>query len=97
MDILFSRTVKAGKRIYYVDVKQSKNQEMYLSLTECKKVVMGEGQDARVDMEKHKVFVYREDFSKILEAMHEAVDYIEKEQGAAEPRPNDEIKLDLDF
>ncbi len=41
-EIAFSRVIKAGKRIYYVDVKRSRNEEMFLSITESKKVVSGE-------------------------------------------------------
>ncbi len=99
-EIVFSRLVKAGKRIYYVDVKRGKNDEMYLSITESKKVVNGEGDDVQVNFEKHKIFVYREDFAKFTASILEAVAYIEEQQGKAEPRPEQEgldIKIDLGF
>ncbi|MBQ8050264.1 MAG: DUF3276 family protein [Bacteroidaceae bacterium] len=100
-DIAFSRTVKAGKRIYYIDVKRNRKDELYLALTESKKIVTGtDFANQNVSFEKHKVFIYREDFEKFLEAMHEAIAYIETEQGKAEPRPehtDDEIRIDLDF
>ena len=48
-DIVFSRTVKAGKRIYYLDVKKSRKDELYLAMTESKKIVTGEGEDAQVN------------------------------------------------
>lgn len=100
MDILFSRAIKAGKRIYYVDVKQTKGGEMYLALTESKKVRNGEGDDAQVSIEKHKIFLYREDFEKVMTALNDAVQYVEKEQGKAEPRPEyeqEDIKIDVEF
>lgn len=100
-EIVFSRTIKAGKRIYYVDVKRNRKDELYLALTESKKIVNGiEMENPSVSFEKHKIFLYREDFDKFMEGINEAIGFIEKEQGKAEPRPeteNDEIKIDLDF
>ena len=54
-DIIFSKAIKAGKRIYYMDVKKSRNDEMYLSITESKKVISGEGENSQVNFEKHKI------------------------------------------
>lgn len=98
-EIVFSKVIKAGKRIYYVDVKENRHGEMYLALTESKKVVSGDEYNQQVSFEKHKVFLYREDFEKFLAELHEAVDFIEEQQGKAEPRPerNDDIKIDLEF
>lgn len=100
-EIVFSRTIKAGKRIYYVDVKRNRKDELYLAVTESKKVV--EGMDLanqKVIFEKHKIFLYREDFEKFLQGMNEAIAFIEATQGKAEPRPearDEEIRIDLDF
>jgi len=99
-EIVFSRTIKAGKRIYYVDVKRSKNEEMFLSITESKKIVTGEGDESQVNFEKHKIFIYKEDFEKFLTGINEAVTFIEERQGKAEQRKeneNPEIKIDMDF
>ncbi len=99
-DIVFSRAVKAGKRIYYIDVKQSKAGDMYIALTESKKVVSGDVDAPTVNFEKHKIFLYREDFEKVLGGLQEAIGYVEESQGKAEPRPerdNEEIKIDLEF
>ena len=78
--ILFSRTVKAGKRVYYIDVKQTRHGEYYLALTESKRV-----QDSTELVppvfEKHKIFLYQEDFSKFGEALHEALAYVEDQGG----------------
>ncbi len=86
-EIAFSRVIKAGKRIYYVDVKRSRNEEMFLSITESKKVVSGEWGDELVNFEKHKIFVYKEDFDKLKEGICDAINFIEERQGKAEPRP----------
>ena len=63
-EIVFSQSIKAGKRIYYIDVKKNRKEEMYLSITESKKIVNGEGEEALLSFEKHKIFLYREDFEK---------------------------------
>jgi hypothetical protein len=79
-EILFSKSVKAGKRIYYLDVKKNRKEEMFLTITESKKVVMGEGDNSQVNFEKHKIFLYQEDFDKFLDGMKQVVDYINEKQ-----------------
>lgn len=98
-NIPFSRTIKAGKRIYYIDAKQTRNGEYYLSLTESKKVVSGDEENPSVRFEKHKLFLYPEDFDNVIGALSEAVGYIEEHQGKAEPRPelDADIHIDLEF
>ena len=78
-EIVFSKTVKAGKRIYYLDVKKNRKEEMFLAITESKKVVSGEGNDSSVSFEKHKIFLYKEDFEKFMNGLHQAIQYIEHE------------------
>ncbi|MBQ8969393.1 MAG: DUF3276 family protein [Bacteroidaceae bacterium] len=99
--IVFSRTVKAGKRIYYIDVKRNRKDELYLAFTESKKIVSGaEIANPSITFEKHKIFLYREDFDNFLKSTQEAIAYIEGQQGKSEPRPESneaEIKIDLDF
>ena len=98
-DILFSRTVKAGQRIYYIDVKRNRKDELYLSITESKKMFSGTQEMPQVSFEKHKIFLFHEDFGKFSEALQKAFDFVESKQGEAEERPEHEeaIKLDLDF
>ena len=48
-DVIFSHAIKAGKRIYYMDVRKTRKDEMYLSITESKKITTGEGEDAGAD------------------------------------------------
>ena len=74
-EIVFSKSIKAGKRIYYLDVKKNRKDEMFLAITESKKVIMGEGDDSQVSFEKHKIFLYREDFQKFMAGLTEAIDF----------------------
>lgn len=72
-DEIFSKRVPAGKRTYFFDVKSTRSgSDFFLTITESKKV--GENR-----YEKHKVFLYKEDFGKFVSAMHEAVRFIQDE------------------
>ena len=82
-EILFSRTIKAGRRMYYIDVKQDKNDEYYLSVTESKRVKDGTEFEKPV-FEKHKIFLYREDLLKFNGIFQEAMDYIRQNAGLTE-------------
>ena len=104
-EIVFSKSINAGKRIYYLDVKKNRKDEMFLAITESKKVVMGEGDDSQVSFEKHKIFLYKEDFDKFMTGLTQAIEYINDQQGHAareevaieEAQPAGEIKIDIDF
>jgi len=72
-DEVYSRRVPAGKRTYFFDVKTTRSgRDYFLTITESKKV--GENR-----YEKHKLFLYKEDFGKFVTAMHEVIDYIKDE------------------
>ena len=89
-EIVFSQSIKAGKRIYYLDVKKNRKDEMFLAITESKKIVTGEGDESQVSFEKHKIFLYKEDFEP--DNVQPAEDQKEKDS------PLDgEIKIDIDF
>ncbi len=79
-EIVFSKAIKAGKRIYYLDVKKNRKDEMFLAITESKKIVYGEGDDSQVSFEKHKIFLYKEDFEKFMGGLAEAIRFIHAEQ-----------------
>lgn len=99
-DILFSRTMKAGKRLYYIDVKQSSKGDMYLALTESKKIVSGDPDMPQVNYEKHKLFVYPEDFEKFTNNLADAMRFIYEQQGHVPQRPEEpkDIQIeDLEF
>jgi hypothetical protein len=74
---IHSNVIRAGKRTYFFDVKSTRNDEYYLTITESKKRF---GENGKSSYEKHKIFLYREDFQKFLESLHEVVDYINQKQ-----------------
>jgi len=81
-DIIFSKAVKAGKRIYYLDVKKSRNNDLFLSVTESKKKFLSDEENAPFSIEKHKIFLYKEDFEKFQEALTEIIDFINRNNEA---------------
>jgi len=85
-EIIYSKAIKAGKRIYYLDVKKSRNEDLFLAITESKKKVVGFDDEAQVTYEKHKIFLYKEDFDKFVEGLEEVVGFIKREQGDAPQR-----------
>ena len=89
-EIVFSKSIKAGKRIYYLDVKKNRKDEMFLAITESKKVVMNEGEDPQVSFEKHKIFLYKEDFEKFMTGLTQAIEFIDKRQGPYSGSENSE-------
>ena len=74
-DELFSKAVKAGKRTYFFDVKATKNDEKYITITESKRR-FDEGLQ-RFLYEKHKIFLYKEDFEKVAKGLTDAIKYVE--------------------
>ena len=95
-DIVYSQAVKAGKRIYYLDVKRNKRDELFLSITESKRLVSGEGPEASFSFEKHKIFLYQEDFSKFIGALSKAIGYIHENQPLNDAYPSDEEEIIVD-
>lgn len=73
--IIYSKSVKAGKRTYFFDVRQSKNGEKYLVIAESKKKI--DPQTGELQFEKHKVFLYQEDFSNFAEAFENTLHFIQ--------------------
>lgn len=76
--IFYSKVIKAGNRIYYLDMKQSRYGDYYLAITESKKLVVGSDPATQtVSFEKHRIFLYKEDFDNFLDAIHELIDLID--------------------
>lgn len=68
---VFSKRVKAGKRrTYFFDVKETRGSDYFITITESKKRFNDDGYD------RHKMFIYKEDFNKFLNALNETVDYV---------------------
>jgi hypothetical protein len=87
-DEIFSKAVRAGKRTYFFDVKATRKNDLYLTITESKKRFEDDG---RFLFEKHKIFLYKEDFDKFAEGLNEAVNFIKNAQAEyAENRVEDE-------
>ncbi len=74
-DEIFSKSVRAGKRTYFFDVKSTKGKDLYLTITESKKRF---NDDGKFFFEKHKLFLYKEDFDKFEEGFREALEAISK-------------------
>lgn len=70
---VFSKPIRAGKRTYFFDVKSTKGNDYYLTITESKKKVE---EDGTFTFDKHKIFLYKEDFEKFTEGLNEVVEYI---------------------
>lgn len=83
-EIVYSRSVKAGKRIYYLDVRKARNEDLYLCITESKRR-QGEGEEAP-SFEKHKLFLYKEDFAHFTEGLQDVIAYVQSRLGDFENR-----------
>ena len=83
-EIVYSRSVKAGKRIYYLDVRKARNEDLYLCITESKRR-QAEGEEAP-SFEKHKVFLYKEDFAHFTEGLQDVIAYVQDQLGTIEER-----------
>ena len=84
-EIVYSRSVKAGKRIYYLDVRKARNEDLYLCITESKRRQGEEGEAP--SFEKHKVFLYKEDFAHFTEGLQDVISYVQSQVGNIEARP----------
>lgn len=78
-DDIYSQSVRAGKRTYFFDVKSTRSNELYLTITESKRRF--NQQTGKFFYEKHKLFLYREDFDKFKNALVETFDAIDRLQG----------------
>ena len=74
---VFSKAVRAGKRTYFFDVKATRKNELYLTITESKKKNDTVG---HAFYEKHKIFLYKEDFDKFIDGLAEIIEYIKEKQ-----------------
>ena len=83
-EIVYSRSVKAGKRIYYLDVKKARNEDLYLCITESKRKQVGETEVPQ--SEKHKVFLYKEDFAHFTEGLNDVIAFVQSQLGEIEER-----------
>jgi|TARA_B100001093_G_scaffold256202_1_gene245027 hypothetical protein len=75
---IFSKTLRAGRRTYFFDVRSTKAGDYYLTLTESKKFT---NDDGSFHYKKHKIYLYKEDFKEFSEILNEMTDYIISEKG----------------
>ena len=95
---IYSKAVRAGKRTYFFDVKATRNNDYYLTITESKKRFDNDGNQ---NFEKHKIFLYKEDFEKFSEGLDEVVAYIKaalnNEPARTEYQEPKREEFDVDF
>lgn len=91
-DDVYSKPVRAGKRTYFFDVKATKGNDYYLTITESKRKVEKDGSYA---YDKHKIFLYKEDFDKFVESLEEVIGYIKT--NCLKDAPEGSAFSDIDF
>jgi hypothetical protein len=72
---IYSKVVRAGKRTYFFDIKSTKGNDLYITLTESKKTF---GEEGDGNYQKHKIFLYKEDFEKFREGLDDVLNKIEE-------------------
>jgi hypothetical protein len=75
---IFSKVLRAGRRTYFFDVRATKAEDYYLTITESKKFT---NDDGSFHYKKHKIYIYKEDFSEFKDILAEMTDYIINEKG----------------
>ena len=93
-DDVYSKPVRAGKRTYFFDVKATKGNDYYLTITESKRRIE---RDGRYVYDKHKIFLYKEDFDKFAEGLEEVVAYIRANCTVADHTPQADAESGAGF
>lgn len=81
-DQILSKAVKAGRRTYFFDVRATRGDDYFLTITESRKTVDAEG---KTTYDRHKIFLYKEDFDKFVHGLSETLDYIRSHRPMPEP------------
>ncbi len=90
---VFSEVIRAGKRTYFLDVKETRGGERYLTITESKRRFNNDS--GKFYYEKHKIFLYKEDFEKFVTGLHDVLNFIETgEMPEKDEKPADEITFE---
>jgi hypothetical protein len=90
---VFSTSVRAGKRTYFFDVKATRGNDLFMTITESKRV--GHENEGPVHYEKHKIFLYKEDFDGFADGLQRAIDHIRSLQGTGEFRTADSNRKNI--
>ena len=94
---VFSKSVRAGRRTYFFDVKATRGNDYYLTITESKR---NTERDGKFVYEKHKIFLYKEDFEKFMQGLNEVIAYIDSNNsggGGASSEATSETYKELQF
>lgn len=89
---IYSRVIRAGKRTYFFDVKATRSGEQYLTITESKRRFNND--QGKFYYEKHKLFLYKEDFEKFSRGLGEVIEFIETGKKAPEPEIEERPKVE---
>lgn len=92
-DEIFSTAVKAGKRTYFLDVKTTKGNDHFITITESKKVQS----DGKEFFQKHKIFLYKEDFDKFSEGLLETIEAAKRLQNNSFQQDENSTSIDIRF
>jgi hypothetical protein len=92
---IFSKVLRAGRRTYFFDVRATKADDYYLTITESKKFT---NDDGSYHYKKHKIYIYKEDFTEFKDILSEMTEYIIKEKGdeVISERHQKDFKKDYD-
>jgi hypothetical protein len=91
---IFSRAVRAGKRTYFFDVKATVGEEYYITITESKRRFNNE--QGKFFYEKHKLFLYKEDFDKFSNGLSDVVEFIRTGKAPDRPEIDPEVLVELE-
>ena len=95
-DEIYSKSVRAGKRTYFFDVKSTRGGDLYLTITESKKRFHDDG---NFYFKKHKLFLYKEDFDKFSDGLSEVLEKIEELKSSSsfqqDPNSDDEQSANI--
>jgi hypothetical protein len=86
---IFSKAVRAGKRTYFFDVKSTRGGDLYLTITESKRKY---NEDGTFYYEKHKLFLYKEDFDKFSDGLIESIDKIKSLQNGTQDESDEVVE-----
>lgn len=89
-DEVYSNSVKASKRTYFFDIRENRKGDYYLTITESKRKF---DEDGKVTFEKHKIYLYREDFINFLEGYNNSMDFLKTNK----PEYFENIETELDY
>ena len=87
---VYSQAIKAGRRTYFFDVKTTLNNDYFITFTESKKTVV----DGKDEYSKHKLFIYKEDFEKVLEGLANAIEFAKSKINEGESKTDSDFSFD---